>query len=64
MKNGLFSVALIAVAIVNMAAGASTEDRLISASSGGDVEFLVEGTGPAILMIPSLGSGNTGRPVT
>jgi pimeloyl-ACP methyl ester carboxylesterase len=57
MKNGLFSVALIAVAIVNMAAGASTEDRLISTSSGGHVEFLVEGTGPAILMIPSLGRG-------
>jgi pimeloyl-ACP methyl ester carboxylesterase len=57
MKNGLFSVALIAVAVANMAAGASTEDRLISTSSGGHVEFLVEGTGPAILMIPSLGRG-------
>jgi pimeloyl-ACP methyl ester carboxylesterase len=57
MKNGLFSVALIAVAIANMAAGASTEDCLISTSSGGHVEFLVEGTGPAILMIPSLGRG-------
>lgn len=50
-------VALVAVAIVNMAAGASTEDRLISTSSGGHVEFPVEGTGPAILMIPSLGRG-------
>ena len=57
MKNGLFSVALVTVAIVNMAAGASTEDRLISTSSGRHVEFLVEGTGPAMLMIPSLGRG-------
>ena len=40
-----------------MAAGASTEDRLVSTSSGGHLEFLVEGTGPAILMIPSLGRG-------
>lgn len=46
MKNVLLSVALITVAIVNMAASASTEDRLISASSGEHVEFLVEGTGP------------------
>jgi pimeloyl-ACP methyl ester carboxylesterase len=56
-RCGLFSVALIAVAIVKTAVGASTEDRVISTSSGGHVEFLVEGTGPAILMIPSLGRG-------
>src|SRR5258708_28835171 len=40
-----------------MATSATTEDRLISTPSGGHVEFQVEGTGPAILMIPSLGRG-------
>jgi hypothetical protein len=42
---------------VNMATSASAENRLISTPSGGHVEFQVEGTGPAILMIPSLGRG-------
>jgi pimeloyl-ACP methyl ester carboxylesterase len=50
-------VALIALTVVKMATSTSTEDRLISSPSGGHVEFQVEGTGPTILMIPSLGRG-------
>jgi pimeloyl-ACP methyl ester carboxylesterase len=40
-----------------MATNARAEDRLISTSSGGQVEFRVEGQGPAVLMIASLGRG-------
>jgi pimeloyl-ACP methyl ester carboxylesterase len=51
-------VALIGLtAVIKMAARTSTEDHLISSPSGGHVEFQVEGTGPAVLMIPSLGRG-------
>jgi len=57
MKNVFLWGALLAVAMTDMAASASAEDRLISTPSGGRVEFQVDGAGPAILMIPSLGRG-------
>jgi pimeloyl-ACP methyl ester carboxylesterase len=49
--------AAIAVAIADMAVGASAEQRLVARPSGGQVSFEVDGTGPAVLMIPSLGRG-------
>jgi len=33
------------------------EDRMISTPTGGTIEFQIDGSGPAILMIPSLGRG-------
>ena len=36
---------------------ASAEQRLVPCSSGGQVAFTIEGTGPIVLMIPSLGRG-------
>ena len=51
-------LSLIALAMAAMmASSAHAESRVISASSGGQVEFQLDGTGPAILMIPSLGRG-------
>jgi pimeloyl-ACP methyl ester carboxylesterase len=49
--------AAIAVAIAGMAARASAEQRLVAGPSGGEVSFEVDGTGPVVLMIPSLGRG-------
>jgi len=40
-----------------MTASANAEQRLIVRPHGGQVSFAVEGTGPAVLMIPSLGRG-------
>src|SRR6266481_7181821 len=51
----LLLAAAIAVAITGMAASADAEQRLVARPSGGQVAFEVEGTGPVILMIPSLG---------
>jgi pimeloyl-ACP methyl ester carboxylesterase len=49
--------AAIAVAIAGMAASANAEQRIVSRPSGGQVAFEVEGSGPVVLMIPSLGRG-------
>ena len=57
MKKMLSLTALALTAIVNMASPAHAENRVISTSSGGQVEFQVDGSGPIILMIPSLGRG-------
>ena len=40
-----------------MATRASAEQRLVARQSGGQIAFEVEGTGPVVLMIPSLGRG-------
>ena len=48
---------VIAVAIAGMATRASAEQRLVARQSGGQIAFEVEGTGPVVLMIPSLGRG-------
>ena len=55
MKKVLSLIALAMAAM--MASSAHAESRVISTSSGGQVEFELDGTGPAILMIPSLGRG-------
>src|SRR5262249_53399281 len=55
MKNILLLAAMIAAAIASMATRASAEQRLIARPSGGQVAFEVDGTGPVVLMIPSLG---------
>jgi pimeloyl-ACP methyl ester carboxylesterase len=50
----------IAVSILALAAppsAARAEDRVIATPSGEQVEYRIEGSGPAILMIPSLGRG-------
>lgn len=56
MKN-VCLIAAIAIAMANMATNARAESRLVSTASGGQAEFLVDGQGPAILMIASLGRG-------
>jgi pimeloyl-ACP methyl ester carboxylesterase len=45
------------MAVLSMVTGAEAEDRVIATAPGGRIEFRVDGTGPAILMIPSLGRG-------
>jgi pimeloyl-ACP methyl ester carboxylesterase len=45
----------IAVAIAGMAASANAEQRVVSRPPGGQVAFVVDGSGPVVLMIPSLG---------
>jgi len=59
MKNTLLLASAIAVAIASMALRASAEQRLVArppgGQSGGQVAFEVEGSGPVVLMIPSLG---------
>jgi pimeloyl-ACP methyl ester carboxylesterase len=56
MIKALCSIALSIIAMESQT-GARAEDRVISTPSGGNVEFYTEGTGPVILMIPSLGRG-------
>jgi pimeloyl-ACP methyl ester carboxylesterase len=48
---------VIAVAIADMATRPSAEQRLVARQSGGQIALKVEGTGPVVLMIPSLGRG-------
>jgi pimeloyl-ACP methyl ester carboxylesterase len=57
MTNAVFAGALIAIAAASMPTGALSETRIISTPSGGQVEFQVDGSGPVILMIASLGRG-------
>lgn len=57
MKMVLSPTALALTAIMSVASAAHAENRMISTSSGGQVEFQVDGSGPVILMIPSLGRG-------
>src|SRR5262250_2228744 len=57
MKKVLSLTALALTTMANMASPAHAENRLISTSSGGQVAFQIDGSGPVILMIPSLGRG-------
>src|SRR5947208_12599054 len=57
MTNTRLFASVITVAIAGMAIQASAEQRLVARPSGGQVTFEVEGSGPVILMIPSLGRG-------
>jgi pimeloyl-ACP methyl ester carboxylesterase len=53
----ILSISAIAIAMIIMATNARAESRLVATASGGQAEFLVDGQGPAILMIASLGRG-------
>jgi pimeloyl-ACP methyl ester carboxylesterase len=57
MKKMLWLTALDLIAMVNMPSTARAENRVIPTPSGGQVEFQIDGSGPVILMIPSLGRG-------
>jgi pimeloyl-ACP methyl ester carboxylesterase len=58
MKAAQNLSAAIVFAMVALSSSATVaETRFINTSAGGTVEYLVDGTGPAILMIPSLGRG-------
>jgi pimeloyl-ACP methyl ester carboxylesterase len=55
MNKVLSMTALVLTAMANMASPAHAENRVAAASSGRQIEFHVDGSGPVILMIPSLG---------
>jgi pimeloyl-ACP methyl ester carboxylesterase len=57
MKKVLSLTGLALTATISVASAAHAENRMISTSSGGQVEFQVDGSGPVVLMIPSLGRG-------
>ena len=57
MKKVLWLTALALIAMVNMPSTARAENRVTPTPSGGQVEFQIDGSGPVILMIPSLGRG-------
>jgi pimeloyl-ACP methyl ester carboxylesterase len=54
--KALWSI-LLAVVIMVTTQFSARADRVTSNTSAGQVEYRIEGTGPAILMIPSLGRG-------
>ncbi|SRR5258708_39662818 len=57
MKRAYNLFAAILVATLQFSAAAHAETRVISTSAGGAVEYRIDGTGPTVLMIPSLGRG-------
>lgn len=51
------SLIVVVGALMNSIGIGHAEDRMISTPTGGTIEFQIDGSGPAILMIPSLGRG-------
>jgi pimeloyl-ACP methyl ester carboxylesterase len=57
MKKAHRLFAAIAITVAAFGSPAVAETRLITTPAGGAVEYRIDGTGPAFLMIPSLGRG-------
>src|SRR6516225_1975024 len=57
MKNFVPLIPIGFAALMSTLMSAHADDRVISTKSGGQVEFQIDGSGPAVLMIASLGRG-------
>ena len=54
MKNFVPLIPIGFAALMSTLMSAHADDRVISTKSGGQVEFQIDGSGPAVLMIASL----------
>ncbi|WBL82225.1 alpha/beta hydrolase [Bradyrhizobium xenonodulans] len=57
MKQSVSLIVAGIAALMNTLVAAHAEERVISTKSGGQVDFQIDGNGPVILMIASLGRG-------
>ena len=57
MRHGAGVLAVLAIVLVSFPVAAQAGSQLIETAGGGAVEFRVDGGGPIVVMIPSLGRG-------